>query len=215
MTTGISRQPELPRSEVLFFDGFDELDSVGPWEVLSAAGFDLRAVGFPADVRTVCGANGIRVHVDGPIGEAPGMLIVPGGGWILGSDVGVRPLVTAGVLPALIARLHGAGTILASVCTGAMLLAEAGLLRNRPSVTNRLALDDLRSTGADVRADARVVDDGDVLTCGGPLAGIDLGIRIVERCLGPDAARAATERLEHERRGPLVVTGGEGALSRT
>jgi transcriptional regulator GlxA family with amidase domain len=215
MTTGSSRQPGPPRTEVLFFDGFDELDSVGPWEVLSAAGFDVRAVGFPADVRTVSGAYGLRVGVDGPIGEAPGMLIVPGGGWVVGGDVGVRPLATAGVLPALIARLHGAGTIMASVCTGAMLLAEAGLLRNRPAATNRLAVDDLRATGADVRADARVVDDGDVLTCGGPLAGVDLGIRIVERFLGPDAARAATDRLEHERRGPLVVTGGDGVLSGT
>jgi len=197
----------LPTVEVLFFDGFDELDSVGPWEVLSGAGFDARAVGFPSGVRTVRAANGLAVGVDGPIGERPGLLVVPGGGWVAGGETGVRPLVVAGDLPALIGRLHSAGTVVASVCTGAMLLGAAGLLRGRSAVTNRLALDDLSGYGAEVHPEARVVDDGDVLTCGGPLAGIDLGIRIVERYLGGGAAAVATARLEHERRGPLLVTG--------
>jgi transcriptional regulator GlxA family with amidase domain len=201
--------PPLPSVEVLFFEGVDELDAVGPWEVLTSAGFTTRAVGFPGDVRSVRGANGLTLAVDGPIGDAPGLLLVPGGGWVAGGATGVRPLVEGGELPALIARLHGAGTVVASVCTGAMLLAEAGLLRGRPSVTNRRALDDLRATGADVRDEARVVDDGDVLTCGGVLAGIDLAIRIVERFLGPRAAERSVDRLEHARRGPLVVTGGE------
>ncbi len=198
-----------PPVEVLFFEGVDELDAVGPWEVLTSAGFATRAVGFPGDARHLRGANGLTVTVDGPIGRAPGLLLVPGGGWVAGGPTGVRPLVEAGELPAVIARLHATGTVMASVCTGAMLLAGAGLLRGRPSVTNRLALDDLRATGADVRDEARVVDDGDVLTCGGVLAGIDLALRIVERYLGTRAAERSAVRLEHHRRGPLVVTGGE------
>jgi len=205
MTDTAAPEPNAPDVEVLFFDGFDELDSIGPWEVLSAAGFTIRAVGFPGDRPSVRAANGLTVGVDGPIGAAPGILVVPGGGWLAGS--GVRSLVADGALPAVIGRLHAAGTTVASVCTGAMLLAEAGLLKGRPAVTNRLALDDLRATGARVQADARVVDDGDVLTSGGPLAGVDLAIRLVERFMGADAARAAAGRLEHERRGPLLVTG--------
>jgi len=92
------------------------------------------------------------------------------------------------------------------VCTGAMLLSAAGLLRDRPAVTNKLALGLLARDGAQVRQEARVVDDGDILTAGGPMAGIDLGVRIVERYLGPDAALAAAGRLEHEQRGPVLVT---------
>jgi transcriptional regulator GlxA family with amidase domain len=195
---------DAPAVEVLFFDGFDELDSIGPWEVLSAAGFKMRAVGFPDGTGPIRAANGLSVGVDGPLGAAPGILVVPGGGWFEGP--GVRALVADGVLPAAIARLHRSGTVVASVCTGAMLLAAAGLLQDRPAVTNRLAVDDLRAAGADGRDDARVVDDGDVVTSGGPLAGVDLAIRLVERFMGPDAAWAATERLEHERRGPLLVT---------
>jgi transcriptional regulator GlxA family with amidase domain len=195
-----------PSVEVLFFDGFDELDAVGPLEVLRAGGFDVRAVGFPANARTVRGSHRLTVEVDGPIGEAPGLLVVPGGGWF-DDGSGVRALVAEGALPSLIAELHGAGTIVAAVCTGVLLLAHAGLLGGRPAVTNRGALDDLRAFGADVRAEARVVDDGDIITSGGVLAGIDMAIRIVERYSGEDAARAAAERLEHERRGPLLITG--------
>lgn len=198
----------LPQIDVLFFDGCDELDCVGPFEVLSGAGLDVRAVAHPAGTRRIRAANGLTIECDGGIGEAPGLLVVPGGGWLTGS--GVRDLLDEGSLPALIARLHAAGSVIASVCTGAMLLAGAGLLRGRPAVTNRMALDDLRAAGADVRADARVVDDGDVITSGGPLAGIDLALRIVERYLGSDAALARADELEHERRGPLVVAAPVG-----
>jgi transcriptional regulator GlxA family with amidase domain len=154
----------------------------------------------------VVAAHGLRIGVDGPISEAPELLLVPGGGWVHGT--GVRKLVEDGELPARIAQLHAAGTILASVCTGGIILASAGLLHGRPAVTNRLALDALRAYGADVRDDARVVDDGDIITCGGPLMGIDLALRLVDRWLGPEAALAAADRIEHQRRGPLVVTGG-------
>ena len=180
MTDTNGARAPLPDVDVLFFDGFDELDSIGPWEVLSAAGFPVRAAGFPGEAGTVRASNGLRVVTDGPLGEAPGLVIVPGGGyWDPGA--GVRQQITGGALPARLAALHAAGTVLASVCTGAMLLSAAGLLRDRPAVTN-------------------------ILTAGGPMAGIDLAVRIVERYLGPDAALAAAGRLEHEQRGPVLVT---------
>ncbi len=173
--------PAPPRTEILFFDGFDDLDSIAPLEILTAAGFPVRAVGFPGEASTVRSAHGLTIGLDGPIGEAP-------------------------ELPSLLARLHARGTVVASVCTGAMLLAAAGLLEGRPAVTNRIALEALAQSGAGVRADARVVDDGSIVTCGGPAAGIDLALRLVERFLGPGAATAAAERLEHERIGPTLVS---------
>jgi putative intracellular protease/amidase len=204
MTATTDSTAHLPSVEILLFDGFDELDAVGPWEVLSAAGFAVRPVGWPGDRGTVVAAHGLRIGIDGPVGDAPGLLLVPGGGWMHGT--GVRQLVEEGTLAARVAQLHAAGTIVASVCTGGLILGQAGLLRGRPAVTNRLALDALRGYGADVQDDARVVDDGDIVTSGGPLMGIDLAIRLVDRWLGPAAALAAADRIEHERRGPLVVT---------
>jgi len=197
--------PAPPRTEILFFDGFDDLDSIAPLESLPAAGFPVRAVGFPGEASTVRSAHGLTIGLDGPIGEAPDLILVPGGGWRDGSASGVRAL-SDGELPSLLARLHARGTVVASVCTGAMLLAAAGLLEGRPAVTNRIALEALAQSGAGVRADARVVDDGSIVTCGGPAAGIDLALRLVERFLGPGAATAAAERLEHERIGPTLVS---------
>ena len=114
-----------------------------------------------------------------------------------GCSVPARPELA---LPTLIGRLHGSGTVMASVCTGAMLLAAAGILKGRPAVTNHLALDDLRAAGARVQAGARVVDDGDVVTSGGPSAELDLAIHLVERYRGTDVADLAASRLEYERR---------------
>jgi len=90
-----------------------------------------------------------------------------------------------------------------------MLLARAGVLAGRPAVTNRNAFDDLAAAGAQVRGDARVVDDGSVVTGGGPAAGLDVAIRLVARFAGEEAGRQAAARLEHEPVGPGLV--GVGA----
>src|SRR5450432_305285 len=108
MTATTDSPAHLPTVDILFFDGFDELDAVGPWEVLSAAGFPVRPVGWPGDRGAVVAAHGLRIGVDGPISDAPGLLLVPGGGWIHGN--GVRKLVEDGALPARVAQLHAAGT---------------------------------------------------------------------------------------------------------
>jgi putative intracellular protease/amidase len=193
----------LPLTEVVVFDGFDDLDAIAPLEVLTAAGFPTRVVRPAGHATTVHSAHGLVIHVDAELGAAPGLVLVPGGGW-LDAGAGVRGQCE-GPLPAALAALHDAGTVVASVCTGAMLLARAGLLAGRPAVTNRNALDDLAAAGADVRCDARVVDDGSVVTGGGPAAGIDVAIRLVARFAGEDAGRDAAARLEHEPVGPLLV----------
>ncbi|HKP88425.1 MAG TPA: DJ-1/PfpI family protein [Thermoleophilaceae bacterium] len=82
-----------------------------------------------------------------------------------------------------------------------MILAAGGLLRGRPAVTHHTALEELREAGAVVRADARVVDDGDVLTAAGVTSAIDLALHVVERECGRAAAVAGARRIEYEPQG--------------
>jgi transcriptional regulator GlxA family with amidase domain len=191
--------------EILLYDGFDELDAIGPYELLAGAGaatgrLNVRLV-TATDVARVTASHGTLIEPHGTLSDALDLLIVPGGGWNDRSAEGARAQVQRGELPRLIAARHAAGVIVASVCTGAMLLAAEGLLEGRPAITHHVALEDLRAAGAEVIDDARVVDDGDILTAGGVTSGLDLALWIIERELGPRAAQAAAHELEYDRTG--------------
>lgn len=193
------------KTEIVVFDGFDELDALAPFEVLrraAAGGADLEAKLVTLDgTGEVTAQHGLRVGVEGKLGE-PDVLIVPGGGWNSSSPRGVRAEYERGDLPSAIARLHDNGATVAGVCTGAMILAAAGLIEGRPATTHHRALEDLRDAGAGI-VDARVVDDGDVLTAGGVTSGLDLALWLVERYFGARAASAVENGLEYERRGTV------------
>ncbi len=188
------------RTEILIYDGFDELDALGPFEVLRNAGLEAELVTLdgPADVT---GDHGAVIRTARGLGE-PDLIVVPGGGWITRSDAGAWGEAKRGAIPAALAERYAAGARVASVCTGAMLLAAAGILRDRPAVTHHGALDDLAESGARV-IDARVVDDGDVVTAGGVTSGLDLALHLVERELGAEAAERVARDLEHDRRGTV------------
>jgi transcriptional regulator GlxA family with amidase domain len=186
------------RIEILLYDGFDDLDAFGPYETLTNGGLDVRLVTLaPCDAITT--SHGARVIPHGVLGD-PDLLLVPGGGWSDGSVAGVRAEAERGEIPAVLARRHAAGGRVGSICTGAMLLASAGLLAGRPAVTHRIALDDLRAAGADVREGERFVDDGDIVTAAGVTAGIDLALHLVAQAAGAGAADAAAREMEWEGR---------------
>jgi transcriptional regulator GlxA family with amidase domain len=192
------------RIDILVFDGFDDLDALGPNELLRHAA----RAGAPFEVALVQldGAEQVRTSLgttlltEGALSERPDLVLVPGGGLLADSPVGVLAEVERGAIPAALAQRHAAGAAVASVCTGAMLLGAAGLLRGRPATTNRLALDRLRAAGAEV-VDARVVDDGDVLTAGGVTAGLDLALWLAEREMGAEFAGHLAAGVEYERTG--------------
>jgi putative intracellular protease/amidase len=182
--------------EILLFDGVDELDVIGPFSALANAGIDVALVA-ETGARQVRTDHGTALSASRAAAPTPEVLIVPGGGWLDRADAGAWAEARRGVLPRLIADRAATGTVVAAVCTGAMLVAEAGLLIGRPAVTNHRALADLAAAGADVIADARVVDDGDVITSGGVTAGIDLGLWLLQRYLGPAAATKRRAELEY------------------
>jgi transcriptional regulator GlxA family with amidase domain len=128
----------------------------------------------------------------------------------------VRYEIERGLLTERIAKLHAKGTVIAGVCTGVLALAEAGLLNGRPAVTHHSALQDLRSTPAKV-VGARVVDHGDVATCGGVTASLDLAIYLAERFFGDAMADKIASGMEYTRSRDIVVSrhpspaGGSGS----
>ena len=189
-------------AEILLFDGFDELDAMGPWEVL--AGLSSVRDDVTARLVTLEGAREVRadhgavIRAQAALSERPDVLIVPGGGWFDRTPDGAWAQAQRGDIPRAIAARHAAGTTVASVCTGALLLAASGILDGRRATTNPQALDDLRARGTIHVVAARVVDDGDIVTAGAPACGLDLALALVERYGGPGMAEAAARELQHE-----------------
>jgi transcriptional regulator GlxA family with amidase domain len=189
-------------TEILIYDGVDELDAFGPYEVLAEAGFDVALVTHPASDRIVT-ARGAIVVPDRQLSDRAELLVVPGGGWTRRPPQGAWAEVQRGVLPRVIAQRHAAGTRIASVCTGAFLLAAGGLLDGRPAITHWKDVDDLEAMGIRVIRDARVVDDGDIITAGGVTSGLDLALWIVEQEKGHEAAADVAAEIEHRRDGRI------------
>ncbi|MGW9453262.1 DJ-1/PfpI family protein [Streptomyces sp. NPDC055632] len=186
----------------------------GPREVISGTGgLALRAAGAldleRADMLLVPGASG-RVGEPGEVPEEEvGAGEVPegeagAGEWKQDEFIPIllgRTLTTE--LPALLERAMADPDItVATVCGGSLVLAMAGLLEGRHATTHHLGLDMLDATGAHAIR-ARVVDDGDLITGSGVTSGLDLGLYLLERELGPRIAHAVEELFAHERRGTV------------
>jgi putative intracellular protease/amidase len=185
------------RIDILIYDGFDELDAIAPYEVLRTAGLDVSLVGARGP-GTVTADHGTRVVVDRGVSEAADVILVPGGGWNTRSDRGAWGEAQRGEIPALLAAAHARGVVMASVCTGALLLAAAGITNGRPATTHHDAIEDLRATGAQI-VEARVVDDGDLITAGGVTSGLDLALALVERAAGREVADSVAYDIEYLR----------------
>lgn len=204
-TTGPTRGPL--RAHILMFPGVEEADFIALIEVFGLA----RALG--ADITTtlvtgdtpgpVTATYGTTVEVAGRWSPRDANLIlVPGGGYRRPDAPGVAYEIRRGHLPRLLAAAPRRGLTLAAVCTGTMLLSAAGLTAGRPCITHRGAVEDLRAQGG-VITEARVVDDGDLVTAGGITSGFDLALWLVERYAGAAIAVRAEQVLEYERRGTV------------
>ena len=192
--------------QILIFDGFDELDAIGPFEVLknaAGAGANVELVTAGSEMETTA-SHGLRILPSAQLSmeRRPEVIIVPGGGWMGRSPKGARAEAERGAIPEALKSLHLSGTIVAAVCTGTMLLAAAGILRGRSATTHHGAIPDLQAAGANV-VRARVVDDGDIITAGGVTSGLDLALWLVERFYGAQLVHEIEMEMEYERRGTV------------
>jgi transcriptional regulator GlxA family with amidase domain len=191
------------RIAVVLYPGFDELDALGPYEMLRIAGERTGAAVLLASqggVEMLEGSHGAQIVSQVTLSGEWDAIVVPGGGWA--QRQGTYIAAKEGDLPRALAEHHAAGTTLAAVCTGSMLLAAAGLIKGRPATTHHAAIEELRASGGEI-VEARVVDDGDIVTSGGVTSGLDLGLWLVERYWGREMADSISRRVEHTRVGPV------------
>ncbi|GLY68072.1 DJ-1/PfpI family protein [Amycolatopsis taiwanensis] len=204
-------------AQIVLFDGFDPLDAIAPYEVLAAGGaitdgtLEAELVSAEGPRQVPSGMSLLSLAATARLEpQRADLIVVPGaaGSFPTGED-DVRDDSIPGILartldtplPGLLKQaLDRPGLTVATVCGGSLVLAMAGLITGRPATTHHLGLDGLAATGV-VAIDARVVDDGDLVTASSVTSGLDLGLYLLERELGPRVAHAAERLFAHERRG--------------
>jgi putative intracellular protease/amidase len=181
---------------VFLFDDFEPLDVFGPVEMLGAMRDEFRVhmLGRAIDA-PVRSRSGQRVLADRAWDDqAPlDIVMVPGG-------QGTRTEVTNERLLAALRQHSASAELVTSVCTGAAVLAAAGLLDGRRATSNKLAFHWVMSQGAAVEwiAEARWVEDGNRVTSGGVAAGTDMALYLIAKLHGVEVAQRLATRLEYE-----------------
>lgn len=190
---------------LLIFDGAEELDFTGPWEVFTASsmlrdGADT-AVLIAEQLAPVRCSKGMRVLPSHTLDDHPPLdvVLVPGG-------PGTRREVFNPAIIEWLGKAAGHAAWTTSVCTGALLLHEAGPARGRRVATHHAFEDTLQARGdITVVRDARYVVDGNVITSQGVSAGIDMALWLVGRIHGRDHARAVRRYIQYDPAPPYLA----------
>jgi transcriptional regulator GlxA family with amidase domain len=184
---------------ILLFDEVEVLDFAGPFEVFAVTDalnekklFDVYTVAESAGVIRAC--NGLQVVPTYAFANAPtaSLLVIPGG-W------GTRPLLQRPAVIEWIRQQARSAEITASVCTGSLLLAKAGLLEGVTATTHFRAFPLLRELAptADVREDRRFLDHDKIITSAGISAGIDMSLHLVAKLHGVEVAQKTADQMEY------------------
>jgi len=180
----------------LFYPGMTALDAMGPWEVLSRLpGARARAASPAGGAVTV--DTGITFDRTAPIAEIShaDVLLVPGAG-------DVRPLLDDARALDWVRAIDAATRWTTSVCTGALVLGAAGLLRGKRATTHWAALEGLRKHGA-TPTTARIVEDGKIITAAGVSAGIDMALALAARLADRVTAQGLQLAIEYDPQPPF------------
>jgi transcriptional regulator GlxA family with amidase domain len=193
------------RIAVVLFDGAEELDWAGPWEVLAAwarrwpeDGVEVYTVAEGSEPVTC--AKGLRVLADHTWNAAPSpdVVVWPGG-------TGTRPQLGDAGIRERVRALAAGGALMTSVCTGSLVYADAGLLDGRRATTHWGSLELLGTLGEAIHVDdaARFVDQGNVVTAAGVSAGIDMALHLVARLHSPERAREVRRYIQYDPEPPV------------
>ena len=190
---------------IALFGGAEELDWAGPWEVLAAwaqqwpdDGVEVFTVAQRLE-KITC-AKGLRVLPDRTWAQAGTLdvLVYPGGR-------GTRRELTDESVLKWLRDTKAEGTLMTSVCTGSLVFAAAGFLRDRAATTYWSAhalLRELEPT-VEVRRDDRFVDSGEIVTAAGVSAGIDMSLHLVARLHSPERAREVRRYIQYDPEPPV------------
>jgi transcriptional regulator GlxA family with amidase domain len=181
----------------ILFPDFEELDFVGPYEVMAMTAkyidTDWRVYSV-AETPTVRAFHGLTVAIDHSYANAPkpDLICVPGG-------FGTRPGMDDEALISYIKSTGAEAQLVTSVCTGAMLLHKAGFLEGKRATTHWGAKKELRDLGGnvDIVEEGRWVHDGNVVTAAGVSAGIDMALYLVGQLKSPEDARKVQAFMEY------------------
>jgi transcriptional regulator GlxA family with amidase domain len=195
----------MTRIAIALFEGAEELDWAGPWEVLAAWSQQWPDDGI--EVFTIAGE-------DGPVTSAKGLRVLPEHTWetapefdvlVYPGGMGSRRELKDDTVLGWLRGLRGRGTLMTSVCTGALVYAAAGLLEGRPATTYWSQLDYLGELDPtiDVRRDARFVDSGEIVTAAGVSAGIDMALHLVVRLHSEERARQVRRYIQYDPEPPV------------
>ena len=190
---------------IVLFEDVEELDFAGPWEVFQGTAQlrgDARTVLLAERDAPVRCAKGMRVLPDATLADAPELdvVLVPGG-------QGTRREVTNPALIDWLRRVEPRATWMTSVCTGALLLCEAGFAAGRSVTTHWAFVEDLRKRYPDVgvRDDVRYARDGKLATAAGVSAGIDLALWLCGQLWDPATARHVQRYMQYEPAPPYAA----------
>jgi transcriptional regulator GlxA family with amidase domain len=183
------------RAGIVIFDRVEELDFIGPWEVLNMAtrmGADAEIVLVAENAGHVRCNYGLTVEAPWGFNDCPplDLILVPGG-------QGTRTEVDNPAMIDFVRRQAVQSTWTVSVCTGAFLLERAGQLAGRRATTHWASLDRLRAVGNVEVVEERFVVDGNVVSSAGISAGIDMALWLVERLWGSETALKTQKMMEY------------------
>jgi len=184
---------------ILLFDEIEVLDFAGPFEVFAVtdelSDYQLfRVVTVAEEKRAIRARNGLSVNPDHAMADCPrpDILIVPGG-------IGTRPLLHNAAVLAWISSVNATAEIVASVCTGSIVLGRAGLLDGLKATTHHECFDLLRQNAprTTIVETDRFLDNGRILTAAGISAGIDMSLHLVARLHGAATAEKTARYMEY------------------
>lgn len=205
MTEVIDVPGQVRRFGIALFDGVEELDWVGPWEVLASwkrefPDDEVEVFTLGRSQTAVTCSKGAKVLADFTWADHPPLdaLIFPGGR-------GTRAMLGDKEVIAWVRDVALRAAVMVSVCTGALVLADAGLLDGRRATTHWGSLDRLRSLGTDITVDpdARFVDEGNVITAAGVSAGIDVALHLVARFGSRERAVEVRRAIQYDPEPPI------------